>query len=286
MRNVANPIRVHATKSRWAEYSPELRYYEANDGAKLAYHVLGDPENPHVMFIHGWGVAKEYWRPQYPLSNSLYLVIPDLRGYGDSDAVPPFTISRMAVDLLDLARREDVHYIIGHSMGGAVAQQLAANFPDQFDGVVLVATFARFGGPFSAKFFERAIPLVGKIDLRSFAKFASGLAYNVDKRTRLFFYKMYLKANKDVLLENAKDILRYDGTWNLPSIEAPVLIIHGDHDPVLSPNHADYIADHIEDSHVVIMRNAGHEVNFNDSTLFNTLVFGFVRGVDSGLIKQ
>ncbi len=268
------------------KYDIEWRYFDANDGTKIGYRIMGNPSNPHVMLIHGWGVTGEYWRPQYPLSEHLYLVIPDLRGYGESEAKPPFTISRMAVDLLDLARRENVRYIVGHSMGGAVAQQLASNFPDQFDGVVLAATFARFGSPFSARFFETAIPLINKIDLRSFARFASNMSYNVDKRTKLFFYRFYVKCNKDVLLENVKDILRYDGTWNLPSIDAPVLIIHGDHDPVISPKQAEYIADHIEDAHVVIIQDAGHEVNFNDSRLFNMLVYGFVRSVSDGLLKQ
>ncbi|HID09158.1 TPA: alpha/beta hydrolase [Candidatus Micrarchaeota archaeon] len=273
-------------KAGRGKYTPELRYCEANDGAKIAYHVLGDPDRPRVMLIHGWGVTKEYWYPQYPLSEAFYLVIPDLRGYGDSEATPPFKFGRMVVDLLDPARKEDVRFIVGHSMGGALAQQLAANFPDRFEGVVLAATFARFGGPFPAKFFERAVPLIGKIDLRSFARFVSGLAYNVDKRTRLFFYRLYVKARKEVLLENAKEILQYDGTWNLPSIEAPVLIVHGDHDPVLPPNHADYLADHIGDAHVVIVREAGHEVNFNDPSLFNALVLGFFSAVTSGLVGE
>jgi len=267
------------------KYVPVLKYYEANDGAKIAYHVLGDPHNPHVMLIHGWGVTKEYWRPQYPLSDMFYLVIPDLRGYGDSEAVPPYTFGRMVVDLLDLARREDVRFVVGHSMGGALAQQIAANFPDHLEGIVLASTFARFGGPFSANFFGRAVPLISKISLRSFARFASSLAHKLDKRTRLFLYRIYLKAKKDVLLENAEKILRYDGTWNLPNIQAPVLIIHGDHDPVLSPNHADYLADHISDAHVVIMRDAGHDVNFNDPVLFNTLVSGFISAVTSGLMQ-
>ena len=270
---------------RGQKYCPILKHYEASDGAKIAYHVLGDPHNPHVMLVHGWGVNKEYWRPQYPLSDALYLVIPDLRGYGDSEAAPPYTFGRMVVDLLELARKENVRFVVGHSMGGALAQQLAANFPDHFDGVVLASTFARFWGPFSATFFERAVPLLGKIDLRSFARFVSGLAHNVDRRTRLFFYRLYLKANKEVLLENAREILHYDGTWNLPRIEAPALIIHGDHDPVLSPSHADYLANHIRNAHVVIMRGAGHEVNFNDPSLFNALILGFVSATLSGIME-
>ncbi|MDN5358579.1 MAG: 3-oxoadipate enol-lactonase [Candidatus Diapherotrites archaeon] len=268
------------------KYDIEWRSFEANDGARIAYRVLGDPEKPHVMLIHGWAVSGEYWRPQFPLSTGLYLIVPDLRGYGESEVKGPFTISRMVVDLLDLARREDVRFIVGHSMGGAIAQQLAANFPDMFDGVVLASTFARFGSPFSAKFFEKAVPLLNKIDLRSFARFATNFSYNVDKRTKLFFYRQYLKCNKEVVLENAKEILSYDGTWNLPAIDSPVLIIHGDHDPVVPPNHADYIADHIVDAHVVIVRDAGHEVNYNDPDLFNTLVYGFVQSAVDGVLKQ
>ena len=267
------------------KYGPTLKYCKSNDGAKIAYHVLGDPNNPHIMLIHGWGVTKEFWCPQYPLSDMFYLVIPDLRGYGDSEAEPPFTFGRMVVDLMCLARKEDVRFVVGHSMGGALAQQLTANFPDHFEGVVLVSTFACFGGPFSAKFFGRAVPLISKIDLSYFAKFASSSAYNLDRRARLFLHGLYLSANMDVLLENIVEILRYDGTWNLPNIQAPVLIIHGDHDPALSTNHADYLADHISDAHVVIMRDACHEVNFNDPFLFNTLVYGFISAVALGLMQ-
>lgn len=111
----------------------------------LHYELSGD--GPPVLLIQGVGVVGECWRPQASgLRNNFQTLIFDNRGIGRS--VPcrgPVTIEAMAEDaeaLLDEVGWASAH-VVGHSMGGVIAQQLALNCPKRVRSLSLLCTFAR-----------------------------------------------------------------------------------------------------------------------------------------------
>ncbi|RYD33086.1 MAG: alpha/beta fold hydrolase [Verrucomicrobiaceae bacterium] len=110
----------------------------------LYYEIAGD--GSPVLFIQGVGVVGEGWRPQVDtLREEFRTMIFDNRGIGKSQpCTVRLTIEDMARDakaLMDAAGWERAH-VVGHSMGGLIAQQLALDHPGRVRSLSLLCTFA------------------------------------------------------------------------------------------------------------------------------------------------
>jgi len=123
-----------------------------NDGVKLAYRVVGSGPRT-VIAVHGWMVSSRVYDDLVAAldGTGLRLVIPDLRGAGDSDKPETgYTIERYAQDILGLADDLDARsfVLVGHSMGGTICQWIAANAPARVEGMVLLCPVPASGVPF------------------------------------------------------------------------------------------------------------------------------------------
>ena len=114
-----------------------LAFIEIN-GARLRY--LDKGNGPTLLLIHGLGASHTDWQKQIDFFARVFRVIaPDLRGHGESQAEGPFNVERFALDcsyLLDELKIGSI-FMVGHSMGGAVAMQLALFKPDRVTKMVL-----------------------------------------------------------------------------------------------------------------------------------------------------
>ena len=106
----------------------------------LKYNDLG--EGIPVVFIHGLGSRKEAWIPQHELANRYRLVIPDLRGHGETEMNEGITLKNFALDIIELLEYLDIPsaFICGLSLGGIVAQELYKQRPDLVKGLILSNT--------------------------------------------------------------------------------------------------------------------------------------------------
>ena len=123
-----------------------------NDGVKLAYRVVGSGPRT-VIAVHGWMVSSRVYDDLIAAldGTGLRLVVPDLRGAGDSDKpATGYTIERYARDILGLADDLDARsfVLVGHSMGGIICQWIAANAPERVAGMVLLCPVPASGVPF------------------------------------------------------------------------------------------------------------------------------------------
>lgn len=95
-----------------------------------------------VVLIHGWTCRRRHWQPLLakPPQGATLLAV-DLPGHGDAQdvTVPDWTVASLAASLDDALKGENLPVIVGHSMGGAVALELARR--KAVKGVVLVDTF-------------------------------------------------------------------------------------------------------------------------------------------------
>jgi 3-oxoadipate enol-lactonase len=114
-------------------------------GVRLAFQREG--QGPPLLLLHGLGGSHDDWRKQVPVFARRYSVIaPDLRGFGDSERQEPFTVQQHARDvagLLDALGIARAH-VVGLSMGGAVAMELALSEPGRVAGLVLANTAPGF----------------------------------------------------------------------------------------------------------------------------------------------
>ena len=112
--------------------------------SSLAFEDRG--EGPAVVLVHGHPFDRSMWAPQQePLGRSFRVIAPDLRGYGQSPATSgTVTMRQLASDveaLLDDLGVESAA-VVGLSMGGLVAMELAIASPDRWWALGLVATTA------------------------------------------------------------------------------------------------------------------------------------------------
>jgi len=256
----------------------DLLYFTTEDGVRIAYWVAGPEDSPTLMLIHGWAVSKEYWRPLLPkdFPPAYRLVIPDIRGHGDSEQKPPYTTIQAAKDFLQLAKHEHVDFVVGHSWGGAIAQRLAAL--GKFRGAVFASTFAKLS-TFPAHLVEWALPLLERMDMDTFARLSVRFGYHIAHENVDWLYDVYKSAKRDVVIQSGKDILHYDGRALLPRIKCPALIIHGEKDAVVPPTHGKYLWRRISDADMVILPDAGHDVVLEAGRAFRRIVYGFVEDV-------
>jgi pimeloyl-ACP methyl ester carboxylesterase len=104
-----------------------------------------------IVFLHGFPLDHTTWLPISQLmADRARSVLPDLRGLGQSPVVgTEATIELMAEDVTRLMDKLEIPQavIVGHSMGGYIAMQLAHSFPDRISGLVLVATRSETDAP-------------------------------------------------------------------------------------------------------------------------------------------
>jgi len=131
---------------------PEDRFYESQ-GLRLHYADWGNESAPPLVLIHGgldhcrnWDAIARALQPHF------HIVAPDLRGHGDSDWAKgsSYTLVDNVADVTRLTAAADLKdaALIGHSMGGMVAQAYAGTFPDQVSRLaVLDGTFLSTSQP-------------------------------------------------------------------------------------------------------------------------------------------
>ena len=115
-------------------------------GARISYLRAGS--GPIVLFIQGAGVIGEGWRPQMEVLARDYTVVAfDNRGLGQSTVATGgrVTVEDMAADALALmdAERAEHFHVVGHSMGGLIAQAMALRAPQRVRSLALLCTFVR-----------------------------------------------------------------------------------------------------------------------------------------------
>ncbi len=111
----------------------------------IRLHVSERPgEGPALIFLHYWGGSSRTWRAVIDaLPAGHRTIAPDLRGWGDSDAAEnnAYALTDFAADIEHLiaAMKVQQYILVGHSMGGKIAQLLASRQPQGLLGLVLVA---------------------------------------------------------------------------------------------------------------------------------------------------
>ncbi|MDQ3687686.1 MAG: alpha/beta hydrolase [Acidobacteriota bacterium] len=136
-----------------------MRFLE-RDGVSLAYEISGRGTSP-ILLVHGWCDNHSHLAAMASYFSERYRVVNvDLRGHGQSDKPDsPYTIATFADDLAWMCAQLDIQkpIVIGHSLGGAIALEMAARHPDvpaaiiALEGTILFRSEVRESvGPFVA----------------------------------------------------------------------------------------------------------------------------------------
>ena len=229
---------------------------------------LGDPDAPPVVLVHGWlydGFAT--WHRVAPeLAATHRVLIPDMRNHGKSDRVRArFEIADAADDLAMVMDRLDVTGVpvVGYSMGGMVAQELALRHPGFADRLVLAATAA---APVQR---PRAVTVPAMIVGRALSRIDRTLLPRISwhylMKTGVFppeegewLWQALLDRDTDLYYEAGFALLRFDVRGRVRRLDLPVRSIVPTRDQLVPPAHQ-YETAEIIGADLVEIEGAHHE---------------------------
>ena len=250
------------------------------------HHPVNAANGTTVFLLHGAFGAKEYWREQLKaLVGAGYRVVSwDAPGYGMSALPVPLTIDLCARVLTLLLKREGGkrNVVMGHSMGGMIAQQAWRHAREHIHGYVLSATSASFGKPDGdwQKEFVRArvapldagqsIPQYAPTMLRAMmGPHAQGPAVDLVITTVSQMSEATFRAA-------VAAIVGFEGRDLLPTLDVPVLCIAGELDATAPAAVMEKMAGKIAEAEFVSLTGLGHFGWAEDPDLFNAKVLDFL----------
>jgi pimeloyl-ACP methyl ester carboxylesterase len=231
-------------------------------GVRLAYTVAGS--GAPAVLIHGLGGSGRWWGPVVPaLARDHNVHTIDLVGFGAS-AGQRFSLEAAAdqigafMDALGITGA----LVVGHSMGGFIAAELAADRPELVDRLVLVDAA---GLPFRARFVTHAMNAL-RATLESSPRFLAMAAVDT------------LRAGPFTLIAATRSILASDLSEKLGRIAAPTLVLWGADDPLIPAATGRDLARALRDGRFELVDGAGHSPMWERPERFTALVRAFVRG--------
>lgn len=143
----------------------EKTYLILENGETMYYFDIGNKDKEVLVFIHGNQSSSIHHMPlMKQLQEDYHLIVPDLRGFGDSSYnVPIESITDFSLDVLSLLDDLDIHKysVLGWSTGGGVAMKMAALRPTEVTKMILVESCSHRGYPIFKKD-ENGAPLMGQ----------------------------------------------------------------------------------------------------------------------------
>jgi len=255
-------------------------------------HVETRGRGPDLVLLHGWGLNLRVWDGlARELSKSFRLIMIDLPGHGRSAWNPQArTPAEQAWQVhATLATHSDRYSLLGWSLGGQIAIDLAAAMPGSVERLVLVATTPRFA---AAADWPYGMP-PGALD-----KLATQLRTNY-KRTVSEFLELQVRgsnaaervlaelhgslfshgeAHPKALVAGLNTLKNSDLRSMLSSVRAPTLVIAGQYDRVTLPAASRALAQMLPEARYVEFRRAAHAPFLSHTTEFSSLVAKFLHG--------
>lgn len=252
----------------------DLRWEDVSRPGKIAtiagqaIHYLDVGKGPAIVLVHGFGGQTYSFRALIPaLAKSYRVIAVDLKGFGYSQHDARTGLSHgdqvgmlaALLDSLGVARAR----VVGHSMGGAVAQRFAATWPERVEALVLAASVVADGR------FRRAPRLPAWL-LRPVLPVLAGVASSrllkagyydpafADDEVRAEYLRPgRIKGSMDGLRAMMRDV-RSDPPIDFSRLTMPVLLLYGAQDRVVPLSVAQRIRERIPQARLVVIERAAH----------------------------
>jgi pimeloyl-ACP methyl ester carboxylesterase len=230
-----------------------------------------------VVFLHGSGASHLIWGAQLrALGDFARAIALDLPGHGRSDSPGRDTMDAYrdvvlgVLDALGFARA----VIVGHSLGGGIAQTLALSHPDRVAGLGLIGTGARL----------RVLPAI-----------LDGILNDFDNAARVIVENSYAQPMDASLRKRAEEQFRacapsvthgdfsacdkFDILPRVAEIRAPTLVIVGSADRLTPVKYSEFLAANISGARLVVVEGAGHSAMIEKPEAVSRALVEFVRNL-------
>lgn len=251
----------------------------------LYYESSGQGET--LFFIHGLGSSVRDWENQIPYFAERYRVVAlDLRGHGKSDKPPgPYSSQLFASDIAELIRSLDIApaHIVGLSLGGFIACQLAADHIELVRSLVVVNsvpglprdTFRdRLRITWTLSLRRLIVRFLG---MRALGRFLGNKLFPrmEQKKLRQTFVERWAENDKQAYLSSLATVSGWDLEDRLGSITCPTCLISGEHDFFPLALKEGY-AKKLPNARLVVIPNSAHATPMDEPEKFNAAVMKFL----------
>jgi non-heme chloroperoxidase len=264
-----------------APLSKERAVTTSSESVKLAHRVVGSGPRT-VIAVHGWMMSGRVYDDLVAAldTEGIRLVVPDLRGAGDS--VKPeagYSIAHYAADVLALADelRAERFTLIGHSMGGTIAQYVAAHAPERVEGMVLLSPVPASGMP---GFPEQARPLFrGASHAEAHATILGMACTNLSGKGRDHLLACAATVPAHAIAEGFEAWTGAAFGDRLSAVKARTLVVATD-DPFLPPDFLrQAIVGPIAGARLAVLPGAGHYPQVERTRETAAVIEGFLAGL-------
>ena len=246
----------------------------------------GGPDRPTLVFLHGIGGGKQGFAAQLAFfaAQGYRSLAWDMPGYGDSAMMAPYDFENLAWALwrmLDQAQVERA-VLIGHSMGGMVAQQAWTQHPERITGLVIAASSPAFGnasGEFQTQFVaQRLAPLDAGQTMAEVADavIPSMVAPGYQGDGLSLAQRCMSAVPPDTYRAALQALVRFEQRAALPTITVPTLCLAAEHDTTAPPEVLRRMAEKIPSAQFQVLPAAGHLLCFEQAAAFNGAVHSFL----------
>ncbi len=248
--------------------------------AGLYYFSQGEADltRPPVILIHGAGGHHLYWPPQIRRLPGERIFALDLPGHGKSAGVGHHTIGDYAgavvhfMDALHLNRA----VLVGHSMGGAVALEIAIRWPDRALGLVVLGSAAHLR--VSPKLLRNAADPAKEAEAAHMV-IQYSFAPETSARLKELAEQRMLESRASVLSGDLLACNAFDVAGQLAHVSSPALIVFGAEDRMVSVGAGRALADRIKGARMEILPRAGHMVMLEQPERVAALLREFLHGL-------
>ncbi|MFZ4438456.1 MAG: alpha/beta fold hydrolase [Syntrophales bacterium] len=263
----------------------EIRKISVN-GVEIAYRFDGAPDGHVVMMSNSLMCDHTMWDINIPAFTDRYRVLRyDTRGHGSSGTTPgPYSIAMLADDavgLLDALGIRQVHFI-GLSMGGMIGQQIGARYPERVYSLSLCDTASEMP---PRSMWEERFAIASKQGTKGLlettiqrwftAPFIARNPEPIDKIRR-----MISSTGVEGYTACASAVRDMAQTTMLLKVKAPTMVLVGRQDPGCTVEQATVVHRMIDASQMIVLEDAAHLSNIEQSQLFNKTLRSFIDRVD------
>ena len=256
------------------------------DELQINYEVGGDAGGPPVLLVAGLADPLDSWEGQVPslVEAGFRTIRFDNRGIGGSDAPPgPYTTEQLAADTIALADELglDEFHLVGNSLGGMIAQQIAIGHPARVRSLVLSCTASRCGVR-TAWLFDTWRWTVQELGYEAFARAVLPWSFSDDFIRR---HPSIMQESVQAMLDGGQTeagffgqleaVRHHDASERLSVVQTPRLVIAGTEDIIFPAHDVEQLLAQLPDAELVKL-HAGHVAQWEQPEAFNDALVEFL----------
>ena len=235
-----------------------------------------------LVLVHGFLGSAEMWKPQINFFKNYFRVIaPDLPGFGKSKEVKSHnsiqSIANLLLNFLE-EKKIDKFYLLGHSMGGMIVQEMAKKSGNKISKLICYSTGPRGEMPGRFETVDQSRENLKKNGLEIMARNIAKTWFVKGENAK--YFDICINAGKQASIETVNNALIAFKNWNgvdtLKNIKNKTLIVWGDKDKSYNLEQIKTLEKNIPNSSLIVFNNCAHNIHLEEPEKFNNTIKHFL----------